>query len=139
MINKSWSQDYKNRIEEEFKTKATVSTTNGISIYITYRGYKVRFSDHQTSTFSGRHLEEIHVTLNSKKEFIDRRIEKMNPENYKHKLAVKELVNTEFGVKKLFPNAFNIEILEERGLSKKTKQPLFLFAVSVNEEIYIGK
>lgn len=134
-----WIKSEIERISQEFSihsTSISKSTTNGISFYILYRGHKVRFSDHMTSAFSGRHIDEIHVSLSATKSEVDSKIEKINPDNYKEEIEIKEVLNTEFGIKKLFPNAIKINAIESKGLSKKG-QKLFLFEVTVSKQVFV--
>jgi len=139
MYNKSFIQSDKEDIANKFGicvSGVSCSTANGISFYITYRGWRVRFSDHMTSAFSGRHTDEIHVGLNATKESVDSAIDRRNPDNWEVEVVTREKVNTEYGIKKMFPNAISIEIIESRGLSKKSKHPIFLFRVVNKRTVY---
>lgn len=133
-----WIKSEVERISNEFSVSTTAiskSTTNGISFYINYRGHKVRFSDHMTSAFSGRHIDEIHVSLSAAKQEVDRKVEKRNPDNYKEEVETKKVLNTDYGVRKMFPDSISINAIESKGVSKKG-QALFLFEVVTSKQVF---
>jgi len=116
-LSDNWINYYHQQALELFE-KATLSTTNGISIYVEYRGFKLRFSDHQTGI--SRQQEEVNFGLNFDKNNINERLDWIEKRNNKNNWieVEKKMLNTEFGFNKLNPNS-KIISKDFKRLSKK--------------------
>ena len=132
-INKDWAEHYKQEAINTYGS-ATVSTTNGISVYVKIDGYTVRFSDHETGI--SRKESEIQLSLGmiNGKDFVLEQIERAKSENYKKIKETKEIINTEYGFNKLQPNA---KILKKEFIRfSKKGQELFKFTYEIEKKVY---
>jgi len=135
-----YAQAEQRRIADMFGVKpGAVSksvTPWGVSLYVKYGGYKVRFSDHQTSNFSGRHIDEVHVPLGSEMEVVEDRIRRKDPANYSDEIVTIEAQGISAdSVSKYYINAVSIVKGDFIKTSKKGND-VFKFTVTLKNKVF---
>lgn len=105
----------------------------GTSLYAKIDGVKVRFSDHDTSRFSGRHLDEVHLPIDADLDTVTDAVYRFKPENYEWS---EETVIVEAASEKILRNNWHggrilkVEEGEFTRVSKKSRLPLYQFFVT---------
>lgn len=131
-FNATWVERYAEKVRNLFGSVETC-THNGLSLYTTYKGYKVRFSDHEPGI--GKRETYICLALSQiNLEVVEDEIMRRDINNYKEVTYQFETKNTIYGIGKMHPKSHIISS-ELVGKTKKGDD-LFLFTVEKTKLVY---